>query len=200
MTDQNSSLENIIRPDELIAELSIGRATYYDDLSHLGIKAQKDSEGKAYLTFEEAEQVRQLRSHVIKNGTRKGFVYEKIENESNIGGSIVKSEESNVEVSNSSATNTIVHSEEDIYVDDVNPTDKMNLDDLVRAAQELAARNIAIPALIITELAEKMEFDDLPEDLQEKIRIAQDAANPKKYQPKLIAQDLLKQLRMQKVC
>ena len=148
MTDQNSTLENIIRPEALQDELGVKRATYYDDLSHLGIKAQKDSEGKAYLTFEEAEQVRALRSHVSKTGSRKGFSYEKVEDENNIGSSIVKSEEHSIETSNSSATSTIVSSEEDIYVDDVPPTDNIDLDNLVRAAQELAARNGVQPTYV----------------------------------------------------
>ena len=60
MTHQNSAPNNLIRPDELQNQLSIGKDTYYDDLKHLGIKAQKDSDGKVYLTFEQAEQVRAL--------------------------------------------------------------------------------------------------------------------------------------------
>ncbi len=198
MTHQNSAPNNSIRPDELQAQLSIGKDTYYDDLKHLGIKAGKDSKGNAYLTFEQAEQVRALRSYVIESGTRKGFVYEKVEHETNIESSIVKAEESTIETSDSSATTAVVHPEEDIYISETSPTDNINLDNLIRTAQELAARNIAIPSLIATELASNMEFDDLPPDLQEKVRIAQDAANPKKHQPKLIAQTLLKQLRSQR--
>ena len=42
MTDCNSTIEHQLRPDELIAELSIGKQTYYNYLKHLGIKAGKD--------------------------------------------------------------------------------------------------------------------------------------------------------------
>ncbi len=199
MTDQNSTLNNSIRPEALQAELGIKKATYYDDLSHLGIRADKDAEGKAYLTFEQAEQVRALRSYVIKYGTRKGFVYEKVEHETNIG-SIVQVENNSIEATEKSVkTEIATATEEDIYISETHPTDNIDLDNLIRTAQELAARNIAIPSLIATELADNMEFDDLPADLQEKVRIAQDAANPKKHQPKLIAQTLLKQFRMQRV-
>ncbi|ELS03445.1 hypothetical protein Xen7305DRAFT_00031690 [Xenococcus sp. PCC 7305] len=200
MTNQNSDSNNSIRPEALQSELSIGRDTYYSDLKHLKIKADKDTEGKAYLTFEQAEQVRALRSYVSETGSRKGFVYEKVEHETNIVSSIIKAEEQTIETSDSSATNTIVHSEEDIYISETSPTDNINPDNLIRTAQELAARNIAIPSLIAVELSNSIRFDDLPADLQEKVRIAQDAANPKKHQPKLIAQTLLKQLRMQKIC
>ena len=204
MTNQNSAPNNSIRPDELQAQLSIGKDTYYDDLKHLGIKAQKDAEGKAYLTFEQAEQVRALRSYVIETGSRKGFVYQKVEhgiNNSNSESSIVKSSEHSIKNSNHNSQEIAIATEPEIYLTEAetNPTNRVNQDDLIRTAQELAARNIAIPHLIATELASNMEFDDLPEDLQEKVRIAQDAANPKKHQPKLIAQTLLKQLRMQRV-
>ena len=198
MTDQNSTPNNSIRPEALQAELGIKKATYYDDLSHLGIRADKDAEGKAYLTFEQAEQVRALRLYVIENGTRKGFDYEKVEHNINIG-SIVKADNNSIETSNNNVQTAVVHSEEDIYISETSPTDNIDLDNLVRTAQELAARNIAIPSLIATELASNMEFEDLPPDLQEKVNIARDAANPKKHQPKLIAQTLLKQFRMQRV-
>ena len=200
MTDQNSDPNNMISPDTLQNELSIKRATYYADLKHLGIIANKDEEGKPYLTFEEAEQVRALRSYVSKYGTRKGFVYQKVENENNIRSSIIKTEESIIETSNSSATSTIVHPEEDIYVteQETNPTNKVNLDSIINNAQELAARNLVMPELLAVELANNMSYEDLTPELQAKIDIARDAANPKKHQPKLIAQTLLKQWRSQR--
>ncbi len=202
MTDQNSTVNNLIRPDELIAELSVGRATYYDDLKHLGIKAAKDGDGKAHLTFEQAEQVRALRSYVSKYGKRQGFNYEEFINENNIGSSIVKSEESDIEVSDTGTQEIAIATEPEIYLTEAetNPTNRVNQDDLIRTAQELAARNIAIPHLIAVELSNSLGFEDLPDDLQEKVNIARDAANPKKYQPRAIADDLLKQLRKQKVC
>ena len=200
MTDQNSRPNNTISPDTLQNELSIKRATYYADLKHLGIIADKDEEGKPYLTFDEAEQVRQLRSYVNNYGTRKGFVYEKVDDESNIRSSIIKTEESIIETSNSSATSTIVHPEEDIYVteQETNPTNKVNLDSIINNAQELAARNLVMPELLAVELANNMSYEDLTPELQAKIDIARDAANPKKYQPKQIAQTLLKQWRSRK--
>ena len=199
MTDRNSDTLTLIRPEALQNELSIGHDTYYCDLRHLGIKADKDDDGKVYLTNEQAEQVRQLRSYVSKYGTRKGFVYEKVDDTSNIGSSLVTTTNNNIETTENKVEAEIATAtEEDIYISETSPTDDINLDNLIRTAQELAARNIAIPSLIATELASNMEFDDLPTDLQEKVRIAQDAANPKKHQPKLIAQTLLKQWRSQR--
>ncbi len=198
MTHQNSAPNNLIRPDELQNQLSIGKDTYYDDLKHLGIKAQKDSDGKAYLTFEQAEQVRALRSYVIENGTRKGFIYEKVEHETNIESSIVKATDNNIETAQSNPEAQITTTEEDIYISETHPTDDINLDELVRSAKEIKARNLSMRNLLAVELAKNMSYEDLDPDLQEKVRIAQDAANPKKHQPKLIARDLLKQWRSQR--
>ncbi len=198
MSDQNSRPNNTISPDTLQNELSIKRATYYADLKHLGIIADKDEEGKPYLTFEQAEQVRQLRSHVNNYGTRKGFVYEKVDDENNIIRSIVTTTNNSIETSHSNLTSEITTTEEDIYVSDINPTEQVNLDNVFNTAQEIAARNIAIPHLLAVEIANNMKFEDLSPELQEKVRIAQDAANPKKHQPKLIARDLLKQWRSQR--
>jgi hypothetical protein len=75
MSDQNSSPDNIVRPEDLMAELDLKKSTYYDDLNYLGISANKDENKKAYLTIEQANQVRALRSYVIENGKRDGFVY-----------------------------------------------------------------------------------------------------------------------------
>ncbi len=200
MTNQNSDLNNSIRPEALQSELSIGRDTYYSDLKHLGIKAERDDNNKAYLTFEQAEQVRALRSYVSKYGTRKGFVYEKVESENNIG-LIVKADNNSIEATEKSVkTEIATATEEDIYLteQETNPTNKVNLDSIINNAQELAARNLALPELLAVELANNMSYEDLTPELQAKIDIARDAANPKKHQPKLIAQTLLKQFRSQR--
>ena len=198
MIDQNSRPNNTISPDTLQNELSIKRATYYADLKHLGIIADKDEEGKPYLTFDEAEQVRQLRSYVSKYGTRKGFVYEKLDDENNLGSSIVKSTDNSIETAQSNIGTEIATTEEDIYISESHPTDNIDLDDMLRDAKEIAARNLSIRNLITVELANNMGYEDLDPDLQEKVNIARDAANPKKHQPKLIAQTLLKQWRSQR--
>ena len=49
MTDQNSAVEHQIRPNALMEELGIKKDAYYAYLKHLGFKAEKDSDGKAFL-------------------------------------------------------------------------------------------------------------------------------------------------------
>jgi hypothetical protein len=177
---QNSAPNNSIRPDELMEELSIKKDAYYKDLSHLDIKPEKDSEGKAYLTIEQASEIRALRNHVNETGSRKGF------NNS----LIVKVDDSKELVSNNTETNN------DIYVNAEEPTAKVE-SDIIREAEELAARGMAMNDLIKIQLASQMSFDDLSPDLQEKINIAHEVANPK-FQPAEIASQLLAQHRSTK--
>lgn len=177
MSDQNSSVGNIVRPDDLMAELELKKSTYYDDLKFLGITANKDENKKAYLTIDQANQVRALRSYVIKNGKRDGFTYGEL-TISNNNELVTKSEPN------------------DIYVEAEEPTAKIN-SDIVREAEELAARGMAMNDLIKIQLASQMSFDDLSPDLQEKVNIAREVANPK-FTPAAIAQQLLAQHRSQK--
>ncbi|NJL51763.1 MAG: hypothetical protein HC930_05195 [Hydrococcus sp. SU_1_0] len=70
---QNSAPDNSIRPDELMTELGIKKDAYYKDLSYLDITPEKDSEGKCYLTIEQADKIKALRNYVNETGKRNGF-------------------------------------------------------------------------------------------------------------------------------
>lgn len=175
---QNSAPASPIRPEDLMDELNIKKDTYYADLNYLGIKAEKDSEGKAYLTNEQTEQVRSLRRHVENTGKREGFM----------NNSIVKVDDNNLIAS---ANN---NSEENIYVKPDEPTAQFDMNQLIRSAAELKAREIAMPALVKRALADQMTEGDLPEDLQEKVNLAREAADPK-FTPAEVAATLLSQYR-----
>jgi hypothetical protein len=178
---QNSAPNNSIRPDELMVELNIKKDAYYKDLSYLEITPEKDSEGKCYLTIEQADKIRALRNYVVETGKRNGF-------ENN---SIVKVDDSNEMVSNNS------EAENDIYINREEPTAQFNLEHLMREAAELKARELAIPSLVKRELANRMSEEDLPADLQEKVAIAREVANPK-WTPGQLADNLLNQYRSQR--
>jgi hypothetical protein len=177
---QNSAPDNSIRPDELMIELGIKKDAYYKDLSYLDITPEKDSEGKCYLTIEQADKIRALRNYVIETGKRNGF------NNS----SIVKVDDSNELVSHNN------EAENEIYINREEPT--ANLDSrILREAEELAARGMAMKDLIKIQLASQMSFEDLSPDLQEKVAIAREVANPK-WTPAELADKLLAQHRSQK--
>jgi hypothetical protein len=175
---QNSAPASTIRPDDLMSELGIKKDAYYKDLEYLQIKAEKDEEGKAYLTFEQAEQIRSLRRHVENTGKREGFM----------NNAIVKVDDS------AAIASTNNNPSENIYVQPAEPTAQFDMNQLMRSAAELKAREIAMPELVKRAIADKMTEEDLPEDLQEKIGLAREAANPK-YTPVSVADALLSQWR-----
>jgi hypothetical protein len=167
--NQNSAPEQMIRPEDLMSEFSIKKDTYYNDLKYLGIKPEKDSEGKPYLTFEQAEQIRALRNHVAKSGKREGF------NNSSI-----------VAVSDSN----LAQSPEDIYIEPSEPTAQLDIDRIIRKASELKARELANPDLAIRAIADRMTEEDLPEDLKEKVEAVREAVAPK-WTPGQLADKIL---------
>ncbi len=163
-------------------ELDIKKSTYYGDLEYLDIKAEKDENKKPYLTIDQANQVRALRSHVNRTGKREGFEYAALAVSNN----------------NELATNSEVNKTEEnnIYVQKEEPTASVD-SDIVREAEELAARGMAMNDLIKIQLASQMSFEDLSPDLQEKVNIAREVANPK-FTPAAIASQILAQHRSQK--
>lgn len=176
---QNSAPSETIRPEELMDELGVKKDTYYADLKYLGIKADKDEQGFAYLTFEQAHQVRSLRSYVNRMGKRDGFEVGTI-----------------VQVTDSKTDLAAAESEPDIYLEPEEPTAQFDVNDLVRSAAELKARELAMPHLVKREIANRMEESDLPEDLQEKVAYAREVANPK-FTPGQLAETLLSQYKNQ---
>jgi hypothetical protein len=140
MTPATSHPNTLIRTEDLLAQLVVGKDTLYRDLRYLGIEAQKDSDGKAYLTIEQANELRSLRSHIENTGKREGY------NSS----SLVKVDDSNL------ATSTDEIVTEDIYVEPENPVEQFDVEALVRSAAELKAREIAMPSLVKRALADGM--------------------------------------------
>jgi hypothetical protein len=182
MTTQNSTENQPIRPEEFMSELGIKKTKYYDLLDRLNIKADKDSEGKAYLTFEQAEKVRAYLSGNIQAAEN---------DESANNSSLIKADNNNLVAS----TNN--NSEEDIYIEPEEPTAQLDIERIIRQASELKARELATPNLIMRELANRMTEDDLPEDLKEKVAIAREVANPK-WTPGQLADSILSQYRSQR--
>ena len=178
---QNSLPNSLVRPEKLRSELGIKKDAYYADLKFLNIKPVRDEEGKVWLTLEDAERIKHLRSYLQENGKREGF------------SGIVKSESDIAIASNSSSE----LAQEDIYVEPEQPTEQFDIDGLVRDAAELKAREVAMPDLVKRAVADQMTEEDLPEDLKEKVDLAREAANPK-FTPTEVASQLLSQWRSAK--
>jgi len=174
MDSQNSVVEQQIRPDDLMGELGIKKDAYYAYLKYLNLKAEKDLNGNAFLTEVQANLVRALRSHVQETGKMEGFL--------NSNGELAVSE-------GASLLDADIPMEEpgDRYGDD-------QLNDLIRAAAELKGQQLVMPQLVIRELAQRMTYEDLPEDIKAKVENVRESASPK-YQPAQLATNLLNQWR-----
>ena len=179
MSDQNSNPEYEvkpeIRPDALMDQLGIKKQTYYTYLNHLGIKAQKDSAGKAYLTNEQANLMRSLRAHVTSGG--------KIEDFSVEHSLSVRGEE------------TLAAELPELPTED--PTEAIDMDALMREAANIAGHRMTLANQIVLQLANQMTYEDLPEDVKQKVDSVRNAATVT-MQPGKIAADLLSQWRQQR--
>ena len=181
MTDRNSTVEHQMRPDELMAELSIKKQTYYNYLDHLGIKAGKDSKGRVYLTQDQADQVRALRSHVQDGGKIEEFSVSNLK-----ANGLVKADET--ELAEESAAQT---SEEQ-------QIPGFEAEELVRGAAELAGHRMTMAQQLMLQMANQMTYDDLPDDVKAKVDGLREATNPKPQNLSAIATDLLSQWRQRR--
>ena len=147
--------------------------------------ANRDSEGKPYLDEEQVALLEELDEYIKKEGKMEGF------DSNNRGVSLVRADGSNLAASANS--NGKIETPE-IYVEPEEPVDNSEVAVLLREAEELRAREMAMRDLIKRKLADNMSEEDLSPDLQEKVRLAREAANPK-FTPQEVAETLLAQWR-----
>lgn len=155
-----------------MGELGIKKDAYYAYLKHLGLKANKDSEGKAYLDPEQANLIRLLRAHVEKSGKMEGF--ERAKSTGVAGGALAQN-------GDSSALNEAHRTELEQLVSAVagDDVDAADIQRIIYGAGQLKAEELILHQAIQQELAAQMEFDDLPEELQTKVRAFREGSGPK---------------------
>ncbi|CAN5625119.1 hypothetical protein BH23CYA1_BH23CYA1_07170 [soil metagenome] len=187
MADQNSDDHPIaetevayqIRPDALMEELGIKKDAYYAYLKHLGFKAEKDLEGKAYLNEAQANSIRELRSHVSAGGKIEGFAV------SNSDAALTRSESGGVDAWSAPVPDV-----------EVNPVQGLDLQALYREASELAGQRLTAGEQVVLAMASQMGYEDLHPDARAKVDNVRAATSPK-FNPQQIAADLLSQCRQQ---
>jgi len=175
MTDQNSTVDYQIRPDDLMEELGIKKDAYYAYIKFLDIKIEK-ADGKAYLSQEQADLMRSLRSHVLETGEMKGFV-------NSNGGELAT-------VESASLTEQTIQTQE---IPIGQSDDELN--QLIRAAAELKGQRLVTPQMVISALADRMTYEELPDDVRAKVDAVKESTSPKP--PSQLAEQLLNRWRNQ---
>ena len=177
MTDQNSTTEHQLRPDELMAELDIKKQAYYNYLKHLDMKAEKDSKGKAYLTQAQAKLIRELRTHVVGGGKIEDFTVEK--------------DAAALAVADAGELNAAAEP-----VTQADATDGLDLKVLHREASKIAAHRMTAGHHLVLAMAEQMTYEDLHPEARAEVDQVRTAGLPK-FNPQELATDLLSQFRQQ---
>lgn len=201
MNDRNLINQTRFTPDEIIKIYGIKKSQYYERLKFLGIKAKKDEGGKAYLDSEQAELLANLDEHIKATGKMEGFEFEEnnleqveTEDDSSSGGQLAVKENSNELASSGDNWAPKPDSLIEQNIPETQPDFTQGMETLIRQAAEIKAQGMAMPDLVTLQLAQQMTFDDLPDDLKDKVTAVRAAATPK-MQPANIASQLLAQHR-----
>lgn len=180
MSNQNSVVVPQIRPEQAMEQLGLKKDAYYGDLKHLGIQAQRDSEGKSFLDEEQFQLLAALRQHVEKTGKRDGF---------QVPGDLA-----------TVATSDMAEPEPEQIHTEAPKAEQFDIQSIIAEAAELAGSRMTMREQVVSAIAEQMTFEDLPESVQSKIQNVRASADPK-GQPQKVAAAMLSQWRQQKtVC
>jgi hypothetical protein len=195
-TDRNSDaveaeVQTCPTPDQVMEELGLGNSAYYDWINYLGIKATKEN-GRAYLTLKQFDRLKELKMWKDQHGKLQGFL--EAEGNDRADGDAVG------ELAVAGGGELTQDAGENIYTSqtvDVEAEAIGDEDALFDRAARMAAKRMAFPAELVSELAGRIGFDDLPEHLQQQVSAATAAASPNFLNPATVARSLLEKRRGQ---
>jgi hypothetical protein len=172
----------------VMEELGIGKSAYYDWINYLGIKAGKES-GRAYLTNEQYDRLKELKMWRDRYGKLEGFL--EAEGNDKADGDWVG------ELAVAGGGQLAEEPGENIYTSPDEQFVASEGDRVYRQAAQLAAhRLITVPAQVVDELANKLTIADIPADITAAAQQqAQQVINPLSLNPTAIAAKLLEQNR-----
>lgn len=179
MTVPDSGVERQIPLSEAMDLLGVKKDAYGDRRKFLGIQHIKGEDGKAYLSPEDFKLMEALGEYIKENNTMEGFVNPN-------SGELVVSNAAGIKSVESSNPYPCGRATEEIPVDS-------DLEDLIRAAAELKGQRLVMPELVVQALADKMTYEDLPDDVKEKVDAVRNASSPK--QPSQVAEQILAKYR-----
>ncbi len=178
MTDQNSTVEHQIRPNALQEELGIKKDAYYAYLKQLGITAEKDSNGKAFLTEAQANSIRLLRKHVVDGGKIEEF-------------DIHEQHAAALAVSDGGDLSQMEPEQPK-----ADPADGLDMEALYLEASEIAAQRLTAGEQVVMAMASQMGYEDLHPTARAKVDQVRSSAVPK-FDPQEIAASLLSRCKQQ---
>lgn len=174
MDNQNSVVDHQIRPNDLMEELGVKKDAYYAYIKQLGIKAEKDGNGKAFLTEEMANSVRAIRAHVEAGGKIEEFA-----------------------VSNSLATSKAGAVDAvgvDMPAAEADPADSFDMEAIYKEASEIAGQRLTAGEQVVLAMASQMSYEDLHPETKAKVDNVRSSARPK-FNAQAIASDLMSKYR-----
>ena len=174
MSNQNSVVEHQIRPNDLMEELGIKKDAYYAYMKQLDLKAEKDENGKAFLTEEMANSVRAIRAHVEAGGKIEEFT---------VSNSLVMSEAGAVGAMGM-----------DMPASEADPADAFDMEAIYREASEIAGQRLTAGEQVVLAMASQMSYEDLHPETKAKVDTVRSSARPK-FNAQVIASDLMSRYR-----
>ncbi|NEP59026.1 MAG: hypothetical protein F6K31_18720 [Symploca sp. SIO2G7] len=177
MGDRNSAVEQQFRPEELMRELDIKKQAYYDYLKHLGIKAEKDSNNRAYLTQAQAKSVRLLRQHVVAGGKIEDF-------------DLHEALESALAVAESTELGDVAEQPvEEVHVD---PSTDVDMQSLYLEASNIYAQHLTADRQLLMTMLNEMSYETMHPEARARVDKIREVAIPK-FNPQAMVREFLSQ-------
>lgn len=189
---QNSPTEAQFSPDEVQSRFGIKKDAYYDRLKFLGIKAAKDSTGKAFISSNQIEMLDELDGYIKEHGKMEGFINRNlIEGETE---AIAAPLATTTTIDNlTTATQSAPINSDPFQAENIGP-----MDELINLAAGIAAQRIAAPHLVALEIAGSMTYDDLPDEYKARVDDARNSVRRPAAAVGKLAGSLLDQWRAQR--
>ena len=151
MANRNSAAADYFRPEDVQEMFGIKKSQYYDRMRYLGIKANRDSQGKSYLDESQLELLKGLDEYIKQEGKMEGF------EANNNGASLVKSESQQLDTASQVKLEAETAMPEGEEISEFDTAAQLRAAEvLATAGDALTAKYVANPELLAPELRRKV--------------------------------------------
>lgn len=165
--------------DDILHRLGCGKDTFYKLKNHLGLQGNRDENKAVFFSEDDLAALELLKQHLDEGGKLDDFEVSAlaIASDSNLA-------ESSVDIS----------PEDPEEIPEIDPLEGVDLEQLIREAANLRGEQIVTPQLVKLAIAGQLAEEELPPEVQERVKAIRAAANPK-FQADAIASQLLTKWR-----